>query len=331
MADLDTNPDDVALVGDGDGDKGGAPDTTTTQPADAGDKAQKAGDAGKESKPDAKSARATTVLDAKTDTKVADWPEDWREKVAGGDAKVASRLSRYASPKALADALINAQNKLASTRPVLGKNATEDEIKEYREALGIPESPEKYDLSAYKIEGNDKALIEGYLAKAHATHQTPEQVKAGIDAYFEIAGKIDQERIANDAQKIKDTEDELHAEWGREFRSNIERVNAFLDSAPEGLKERFFKGRLADGIPIGSDPATLRWLLSLELERNPTGVVVPGGGGDKQQTVDDELKAIDDFRRSNSKAYFKDEKMQARERTLLDYKNKQNEKGKRAA
>ena len=43
------------------------------------------------------------------------------------------------SPQAMADAMVNLQTKLSSTRPILGKDATEEQIKEYREALGIPD------------------------------------------------------------------------------------------------------------------------------------------------------------------------------------------------
>ena len=209
---LDTNPDDTALVdgvADDQGDKGVASDTPAAKPEVKVD-----------AKPDAK---VDVKLDTKPDAKAktdGDWPADWRDKVSGGDAKVMSRLSRYASPKALADALFNAQNKLASTRPALGKDATKEQISEYREALGIPESPDKYDLTGYTIGEKDKPLIEGFLAKAHATNQTPEQVKAGVDAYYDIVSKLTEDRAQQDATWARTGTDELRGEWGNDFRRN---------------------------------------------------------------------------------------------------------------
>lgn len=303
---LDTNPDDTALT-----------DAPNDAPVDKGEvkaEAEVKTDATPEAKPD-------TKADTKAET-APDWPEDWREKAAGGDAKVLARLSRFASPKAVADALIAAQNRISQgdLKPVLKKDATPEQLADYRKELGIPETPDKYDISAYKLEGDDAKMIEGYLAKAHATNQTPEQVKAGIDAYMEINTQINESRQNQDVQIQTATEDVLRGEWGNDYRRNITLVNSLLDGAPDGLKDRILTGRLSDGTPIGSDPDALRWLLGLELERNPVGVIAPSGGGNMAKTVDDEIKTIETMMRENRKAYDRDEKTQARYRDLLQYR-----------
>ena len=208
----------------------------------------------------------------------ADWTPDWREKIAKGDEKMLKRLSRFASPAALAESYVQVSSKLSQSRPLLGKDATEEQIKEFREYLGIPEKPDGYDLTGLTIDGNDKRLIESYLARAHGTHQTNEQVRAGINAYQEIAQALTTERHDLDSQIANEANDVLHNEWGGEYRRNINLINSLMDSAPEGLKENFFKGRLMDGTPIGSSAPLLRWLLSMELERNPARVVTPGSG-----------------------------------------------------
>jgi len=323
---LDVSPDETSLVEVDNGvNERAAPDTTKAEPDT---KVETKVEVKSDVKPDTK---AEVKADLKPDAKSADWPEDWREKASGGDAKVLGRLARYASPKALADALLAAQNKLASTRPVLGKDATAEQIKEYRDALGIPETADKYDISGFKIGEADKDLIAGYLEKAHATNQTPEQVNAGIEAYMEINGKLAEARHTKDATFQREAEDALRGEWGQDYRRNITLVNAFLDSAPEGLKSKILSGRLSDGTPIGSDPDALRWLLQLELDRNPVGVVAPGAGANMAQTVDDEIKKIETTMRENRKAYDKDEKLQQRYRDLLTYRIEQSEKGKKAA
>lgn len=318
-ATLDTNPDDAPIVDNA--------DPAPVDPAPADPKPADPAPAATDPKPvDPKPA------DPKPDV-AGDWPADWREKAAGGDAKVMARLNRYASPKALAEALIAAQNRISQgdLKPILKKDATDEQIKEYREAHGIPESADKYDLTGFKVSDEDKPMIEAYLAKAHATNQTPEQVKAGIEAYFEIGNKITEQRHAQDAELFKTAEDTLRSEWGTDFRRNMGLINALLDGAPAGVKEQVLKGRLADGTPVGSHPDTLRWLLQLELERNPVGVVVPGAGANMKQSVDDEIKKIENFMASNRKAYNADEKMQQRYRDLLEYRIQQEEKGKKAA
>ena len=109
------------------------------------------------------------------------WPPDWRKTVSKDDAKVLARLERYASPEAAMQALIAAQNRIAAgeLKPVLGKNATPEQIAEYRAALGIPDAPDKYDLGkdAPKVAPEMLSVV---LKHAHEANQTPDQVKATL-------------------------------------------------------------------------------------------------------------------------------------------------------
>tara|TARA_R110000868_G_scaffold114822_3_gene307266 strand:- start:831 stop:1832 length:1002 start_codon:yes stop_codon:yes gene_type:complete len=279
-------------------------------------------------KPDAKPAGKT---DAKAEPTA--WGEDWRDKVAKGDAKKLSRLGRYASPEAVVDALISAQNRISSgdLKPILKKDATEAQVKEYREALGIPETPDKYDLGEVLPATADKSMIDDYLKTAHATNQTPEQVKASIAAYYSMVEKAGANRAAQDSEITSKSEDSLREEWGVNYKRNLTLISSFLDNAPEGLKDQFLKGRLGDGTPIASSPEALRWLLQIELERNPTATVTPGAGGNLAKSVEDERNEILKFMSTNRNAYNKDEKMQSRLRSLNAAIAREEEKSKKAA
>ena len=58
----------------------------------------------------------------------ADWNPDWREKIAKGDEKMLKRLSRFASPAALAESYVQVSSKLSQSRPLLGKDANDEQI-----------------------------------------------------------------------------------------------------------------------------------------------------------------------------------------------------------
>lgn len=278
----------------------------------------------------------TLVTDAKVDDVVvkttkeieATWPSDWREKAAGGDAKKLARLTRYASPQALADAFIAAQNRINSGDLKAGhpgENAKPEDLAAWREANGIPVTPDKYDLGR-EIPETSKAAIDKVLAAAHASNQSGAQIKATLDAYFESVEVARTERTQNDAKAMESAQDSLAADWGQDYRRNIALVRGFLDSAPPEVKDRLVAGRLADGTPIGSDPHVLNWLLGMALERNPTGTIVPGAGANMAQTVEDETAKIEKFMREHRTEYTRDEKMQARYRQLLEYRIQQQEK-----
>lgn len=256
----------------------------------------------------------------------ASWDEGWRNKIAGDDEKMLKRLERFASPKALAESYVQVSTKLSQSRPLLGKDATPEQIKEFREYLGVPENPDGYDVSGFTIKENDKRFLENYLAKAHATNQTNDQVRAGIQSYFDIAGALTEDIHARDGKVTQEATDALREEWGNEYRKNINLINSLMDGAPEGVKANFFKGRLADGTPIGSSVPVLRWLLSIERERNPTGTIVPGSGERMGETVQSEIDSIEKTMRTNRAEYNRDEKMQARYRELLEWRENHKKK-----
>jgi len=247
------------------------------------------------------------------------WPADWRETVSKDDAKMLGRLGRYASPEAAMQALIAAQNRISAgeLKPVLGKNPTADQLKEFREANGIPETPDKYDLGDMG-KTLSKDAVDLLLAEAHATNQTPAQVQASLKAYNSVFAKAMEMRHENDVAAKQASEDALRAEWGPEFRRNLNLVHGLLDgNASQPLKNQVLGARLPDGTLLGSSPEVLKLLVSLALVQNPSGVVVPGSEANPLQGVEDEIGKIEKAMRENRTAYNKDEKMQARYRELL--------------
>ncbi len=244
--------------------------------------------------------------------------------MAKGDDKVLKRLERYASPEALGEALINAQNRISSgeLKPALGKNPTPEQLAEWRQANGIPESPDKYDLGG-KVTDEAKALLDVFLPMAHKANMTPDQVK-GTLGFIAAMNKAEATARAEKDVELEDVgEEALRAEWGGEYKRNITFIHNLLDgSATPEFKEKLLGGRLADGTPIGSDPDALRFLMSLALVQNPTGTLVPGYNNNPAQGVDEEIAKIETMMRTDRAAYNKDEKMQSRYRELLDAREK---------
>lgn len=249
------------------------------------------------------------------------WPSNWRETVSKADEKVLARLQRYQSPEAAMQALIAAQNKISSgeLKPVLAKDASPEELADYRKSLGIPVKPEEYVLKDVKIDEGDKPFVAELLKSAHSTNQTPEQIGSNLKVWNDLKVKAFAHQAENDARIQGESEETLRAEWGPEFKRNINLVHSLLDGVgTASLKDSFLKGRLADGTPIGSSPEALRMLLAVSLKDNPMGVVVPGGNANLAGGIKDELEKINALMKSNRSAYDKDDKMQARFRDLTN-------------
>ena len=69
---------------------------------------------------------------------------------------------------------------------------------------------------------------------------------------------------------------------------------------------------------LGNNPVFLRALVEAARAINPAATVIPGNADSSGKSISDELAEIDKFRREHRKQYTKDEKMQARERQLLE-------------
>lgn len=236
------------------------------------------------------------------------WPDDWAQKVAKGDDKRLQRISRYASPEALADALIAAQNRISSgeLKPVLPKDAKPEEVAQWRKDNGLPESPDKYDLNlgnGLVIGEKDKPIVDGFLKTAHENNMRPDEVKSTLRWYYTEMERQAAAREQQDDQQRTAALDTLNAEWGAGFRRNVNMVQGLLDRFPESVREAIKGGRLADGRGIFNDPDVMRGFVALALELNPAGTVVPSGMADPGKSIDERIASIEKMMRTDRKAY----------------------------
>jgi len=259
--------------------------------------------------------------------------DDWatlRTKYSKGDEKVLKRLSRYPSAEAALDAMIAAQNKISSgeLKAPLGENPTPEELSAWREANGIPATPEEYNLDmpdGLVIGDADKPLVDGYLKLAHNRNLPPEAVKESVAYMIQMREQELEQMHEQDEATLAATKEELRAEMGSEYKLNMNLISGMLDTAPEGAKDLLLGARLADGTPMFSDAKTLRWLAGLARTVNPTATVVPGSGGNAAQAIEAELNGIVALMGDHSSKYWKGpeaEGLQKRYRELVAVQEK---------
>lgn len=259
------------------------------------------------------------------------WREDWRTQIAGTDEAIAKRLSRYSSPKDVANALLSVQNRISAgeLRSALPKNATDDQVKAWRQENGIPEAPDKYELKladGLVVGDDDKPLIDNLLKSMHKVNAPAGIASEVVNFYYATKEAEEAARQQKDADAARASSDALHAEWGAEFRPNMNMIEGLLDTAPAGVKDLIKFGRLSDGTPIMAHPDAIRWLNNMAREINPVTTVVPNAGANVSGAIDDELKKIETTMRTDRKAYNADEKMQQRYRDLLNAKERASKK-----
>lgn len=228
-----------------------------------------------------------------TPTPKTDWPDDWRTRVSG-DEKHLKTLQRFASPKALFESYESLRQRMSSgeLRSALPQNAKPEELAAWRKDNGIPESPDKYDLKI-EVPAEDKAYIEGFLKSAHTANMHPDQAKAAVEWYYQEQEARTEARHQKDEEQRIETLDALNAEWGKDFRRNVNLITGLLSKFPAEVREALEGARLPDGRGAFNHPEVMRGFLALALENNPVGIVVPSGAGDMAQSVESEIAGIE--------------------------------------
>lgn len=267
----------------------------------------------------------------------ADWPADWRTRMAGDDKDAMKSLDRYKSPLDVAKALREAQKKISAgpAQPALAKDASPEDVAAYRKQIGVPEKADGYLESlpnGLVIGEADKEIAGSFLETAHAANMPPAFVGAALDWYY----KTEEAKVAAAAQSDKEfrvaAEDELRGEFGGDYRMTLNSVKNFLDAAPVVGKDEsgadvtlgdMLRGaRTPDGRLLGDNPAFLRWMADMASRENPAGFVAPAGSGSQADSVAEEVAKIEKYMRENRAAYNKDAKAQERLRTLYDAQEK---------
>lgn len=249
------------------------------------------------------------------------WPQDWVTRMSKGDEKVAKQFSRYASPEALAEAHISLRRRLDSGefRTALPKDAKPEEIAAWRKDNGIPEKPDSYDLKGIEIDDGDKPIVESILGRLHNVNAAPEIAREAVAIYKDIVTHNEEVRANLDEEQRVAALDTLNAEYGNQFRRNVNLIEGtVLSKFPESVRASIRSARLPDGSLLFNSADAVRAFVALALEMNPAGVVAPGGTGDIGKTMVEEYQAINKLRRENRSEYNKDDKLQQRERELIE-------------
>jgi hypothetical protein len=247
--------------------------------------------------------------------------------MAGGDDKLLGFLGRFHSKDAAVKAWKQQHDDIRSGKWVkpLDENASDEDKAAWNKLLGVPDKPEGYfeKLPDGLVVGDDdRPGLERVLAKAHAAGVPSSAANAMIEGYYDWADEqIAAEAEANDNAR-KAGEDALRAEWGGDYRRNLNALQNHLQTLPEAVSEALLGGRDANGIALANNPAMIKWLASLALDANPLATVVPGAGANAGTAIAEEIASIENFMRTNRAAYNRDEAKQARLRQLYDAREK---------
>jgi hypothetical protein len=254
--------------------------------------------------------------------------DSFKTKYAGDDPKKQAAIGRYANFEALADAQVALRDRFAKgeVKTTLPKNATEDQIKTWRQENGIPEAPEKYEILApdgkAKASDEDIALMKPFLSKAHASHMSPSHVAVAVEGFREFIAERTAAMYAEDTKHKEEVVNKLTVDWGGDYQKNKTAIQGLLSTLPASVAKDIAAARLPDGRGLMNHPDMMKGLLAWAKEINPSGTIVPADGGTLAGGVEARLKEIRDVMKTDRKKYNGDPKMQQEYRDLLTQSEK---------
>lgn len=306
--------------------------TTAAPPADKGTE-----------KPAERGTIAAGATEDKPVAVQADWPDDWREKAAGGDEAELKRLSRFASPADMFKAYRAMEAKLSSgqaKKEALPEGATADEIAAWKKEQGLPlkadEYIEKMELPKGMVFGEaEKPLVNSFAEAALQNNWDTKTYNQALAWWTAEQGRVQAAREAADDQFHQQSDDALRAEWGADYRKNVNAIGNILATLPDEMHIRdgnrtevggvLLAARLPNGRLLGDHPVFVKWLANQARELNPTATLLPAGTGDPTGAMETEIQSIEKLMRDKTSDYWRGPKsgpMQQRYRDLIEGREK---------
>lgn len=158
---------------------------------------------------------------------------------------------------------INLEKAYGGSVRIPGEGAKPEEIADFHRKMGVPESPDKYDVKAAVPEGlpwdaeNEKA----FLKTAHTQGLTAKQAKGLLDWYVTLEQK-GLDYAGDEAKKgIEDGWNALSVKWGANTERNVAIAQrTVLEMGGPELAARLEEVDARTGKPLGNDPALLTFL-----------------------------------------------------------------------
>lgn len=237
----------------------------------------------------------TPPANAVTPPPAPNWPENWRQLVAGEDKKELERLGRFPTFPDVYKSFRNLETKLSSGqyKQALAADASPEDVANWRKANGIPEKPDGYfeHIPEGMVLGEeDKNALELFAAKLHEKNATPEIFNTVMETALQLIEINQQEQVDAQVALKEQNRHKLYQHWGpAEYKVNINAIANVLQGMPESLRQRFEGATLADGTLMFNDFEAMSWWAQYVRENNPALAIMPNGGGDVMQTIEQQL------------------------------------------
>jgi hypothetical protein len=233
-----------------------------------------------------------------------EFPDNWRELMAGDDEELLKQLQRTTDPKKLGTRFKDLYAKVRAgvhETDEVAPPKDEEALKEWRKERGIPEDATGYEIpeEIQKVMTEaDKPIAADFMEFMHGKNWTPDKVAEGLEWYASFQQKIAEDRAAADNDARETLEETLREEWGADFKPNMQ-LAARVSGA--NAEHNWLDARYADGTRIGDDPEVVRALA--DLGRTKFGDVA-FSTEESARKIGDRRAEIEEIRKNDPDKYY---------------------------
>ena len=259
-------------------------------------------------------------------------PDDWREQLGGEDEGKLKKLGRYTDFNKFLDGSFEAHEKARQGQVAQGlpENPTDEQVKEFREANGIPVDGE-YQLSledGVELTDADNEIMKSVLPVALASNIGTAEMSAITSAMITARNTQIDAILAQDTADQQTTDEFLRSQenWGADFSTNQQMVdNLITRMLPGDQQEAFKNARDGDGKMLMNNPAVRQMLANIERNINPMSTI-PGGQENAGQTARDIVNQAKKFYNDKDMKAYDDPGFQKKYLQAIEYLQGQGEK-----
>ena len=213
--------------------------------------------------------------------------EGWLNHIGDGSLKDNPTLSNFKTLEGMAKTLINQQSLIKKDHiPKPTTNSSAEEWAAYYDAGGRPESVDKYEVTAEKLEegvGYDYDSEKGMLEWAHQQGLNQQQANALIarnrEEYLSNLNAADEAYN----QSMEQAQQALMQEWGGDFKNNLDVAKNAMNMS--GVKDMIYS------LKLENDPTAIKMLY--EMGRSMREDVIGGtDASDQALSYKSELESI---------------------------------------
>lgn len=239
-----------------------------------------------------------------------------RQALAGDDEKFGKVLGRYTTAEAMREgwknAIAAAQEK---SKPLsLADDATEEQVAEYRKAIGLPEKADEYPIAfrdGFETTDADSEVLGSLKEALHAKGGDPRTAAIAMEWYQDTLLQQVQDANAYAATKAEETQELLRGEYGSEYKGNIEAAKTFLQQhlGDQGVSD-FLTAKLEDGSRVQDSPEVVKMMVNLSRDYYGGTGIVNGDVETTAKTLDEKLSAFMTMKTESPSEYYSDKVQQ---------------------